>query len=721
MQSRLPGFYKHSVDERLAIFADQAALDADDVARLRGASPRALEAASRMIENVVGVFQLPVGIATNFRIDGQDVLIPMVIEEPSVVAAASNAARMLRSGPGVVTSATADVMIGQVELLGIEDPERATEAIQRATPSLIDQANLGQPRLLKRGGGMRAIEVRSVGQGRLVVHLLVDVCDAMGANLVNQMALAPALGEIAGGQVGLRILSNLAAHRRAKATGRVPFDRLARPDLGLSGVEVARRVEAASRFAEEDPYRAATHNKGIMNGIDAFLLATGQDWRAMEAGSHAWACRDGRYTAFASWRVLEDEGVLEGSMELPVQLGTVGGVTRVHEVVQVLLRVVGAAKASELSRIAMAVGLAQNLSAILALSTEGIQRGHMSLHARNIATVAGAAPAQVDAIVGEMIRRRDFSHAAAEAILDATASEPRAIDVDAFDQMRSDWWPSVRAAIEVQLPADTDPESVSSMAWYHLNLGGKRVRAILPLLVARVGGDDPTRLVPLAAALELLHAATLIHDEVQSGSRERRGQPCTWVRFGRDRAISTGDAMLLAALSCLDDLDHGSELVRPLRKAVVGAMSEMVHAQVRWRQDTRSEDPFARRLELERVRAGSLVALAFSGPALLAEHLPSRPVLDDAGRELGVLLALQEVLLDLLGSEHPTRASLNYLQEAGAMDVLAAAVASQHERVHRALDGFDTRERTVLEGLASALLQPLRAHLGADFAKRVAA
>ena len=419
--SRIPGFYKQSVDDRLAHVKSFANLLDSEIETLRGHDPAKLKIADKMIENVAGIFDLPVGIAANFRVDDRDYLLPMGIEEPSVVAAASNAAKLLRNGHGVLTSASEPWMIGQIQLLDVEDPNGAKNRLESASARLLSEANASQPRLVSRGGGAREVSVRVFNDSHVgamvVVHLMVDVCDAMGANLVNSMVetLAPICEELSGGRACLRILSNLADRRLVHAEGKIPLDWLARPDLGYSGYDVAKRIEEASVFAEIDPYRAATHNKGMMNGIDAFLIATGQDWRAVEAGIHAYGAKDGTYSALASWRVQGD--TLQGRVTLPIQVGTVGGVTKVHPVVKVLLKLVGAESASHIGRLAAAVGLAQNLAAIMALATEGIQRGHMSLHARNIAVTAGASDRDIDRIVREMIRRKTINVDAAQSIL----------------------------------------------------------------------------------------------------------------------------------------------------------------------------------------------------------------------------------------------------------------------------------------------------------------
>ena len=419
--SRISGFYRLTVDERLEHVQTFGCLSEEEIATLRAYDSLSLAQADRMIENVAGLFHLPVGFGANFRIDGIDRLVPMVIEEPSVVAAASNAARLMRGGEGIVTSASDPVMVGQIQVCNVPDPDAAREAVLRAEPELIALANAMHPRLVARGGGARRVSVRTFPETAigpmLVVHIHVDVRDAMGANLINSMAegLAERVEVLTGGAVNLRILSNLADERLVHAEGRIPVSMLANAKLGLDGRAVADRVANASVFAEVDPYRATTHNKGLMNGVDAVLLATGQDWRAVEAGAHAFASRAGRYTALSTWRRDGDE--LVGRVTLPMQVGTVGGVTKVHPVVKILLKVLGVDGAGVLGRIAASVGLAQNLAAILALATEGIQRGHMSLHARNIAASAGASDDQIDRVVDEMVRTQCFNHETAEALV----------------------------------------------------------------------------------------------------------------------------------------------------------------------------------------------------------------------------------------------------------------------------------------------------------------
>ncbi len=377
---------------------EAADLDAERLAALDpGALP--LEVADGMIENVIGTYALPFGVAVNFHVDGVDTLIPMAVEEPSVVAAASNAARMTRPG-GFTTVASPPVMIGQIQVTHVDDVEAGSASLRAAADSLLDDARRLVPRLAERGGGPVALEVRVLAKtgpdgGVLVAHLHVDCRDAMGANLVNTLceALADRVARVAGGRAGLRILSNLTDGRTVTVRCRVEDD-------AIGGVEVRAAVAAASRFAELDPYRAATHNKGIMNGVDAVLVATGQDWRAVEAGAHAYAARGGAYRPLAVWR--EEAGGLVGELVMPLAVGTVGGALHSHPSARVALELAEIDHADRLAAIAGAAGLATNLAALRALATEGIQRGHMALHARGVARAAGATGELVDRVAAEL-------------------------------------------------------------------------------------------------------------------------------------------------------------------------------------------------------------------------------------------------------------------------------------------------------------------------------
>ena len=422
--SRIPGFHNLPVDERQAVIASFAALDEAERALLLSESPLSLEAAARLTENTVGVYALPMGLALNFIVNGRDVLVPMVTEEPSVIAAASNAARLARPAGGFTAEADPPCMIAQVQLVSVPDPVGAQKRLEAASERICARVDELAPGMARRGGGARGIEVRVLdspdGQQFVVVHLLVDVGDAMGANAINTIAeqTAPLLAEISGGLPHLRILSNLTDRRCGRASVRYRFGDLAMKER--SGEEVARGVELASLFAEADPYRATTHNKGIMNGIDAVALAMGQDWRAIEAGAHAWASKDHRYRSLSTWKVDEDH--LLGTLELPLAVGIVGGSILSNPTVRANLAMTGITSARELSEIMVAVGLAQNLGALRALATEGIQRGHMRMHARNVATAAGASTEQVPLVAEKLFEAGDYSLARAKQVLQELAS-----------------------------------------------------------------------------------------------------------------------------------------------------------------------------------------------------------------------------------------------------------------------------------------------------------
>jgi hydroxymethylglutaryl-CoA reductase len=377
---------------------------------------------------VVGVHALPLGIAANFLVNGRDYLVPMAIEEPSVVAAASYMARLVREAGGFETSSTEPVMIAQMQILDMPDPWAARFDLLRHRERLLDVANQTDPVVVSLGGGARDLEVRAFPETplgpMLVLHLLYDCRDAMGANTVNTAAeaLTPLVEEITGGRVHLRILSNLADRRLARAKCVLPPALLAFDDY--RGERVVQGIVEAYTFAAADPYRAATHNKGIMNGVDAMALACGQDWRAIEAGAHAYAARTGRYTALSTW-TRSSGGSLVGTLELPLAVGTIGGATRVHPGARVALKILAVQSARELAEVMAAVGLAQNLGALRALATEGIQRGHMALHARQVAIAAGATGDQVEAVAARLVAERRIRLDRAQEILAemATAQE----------------------------------------------------------------------------------------------------------------------------------------------------------------------------------------------------------------------------------------------------------------------------------------------------------
>jgi hydroxymethylglutaryl-CoA reductase len=405
-RSDISGFRKLTPAARLTALADATAVPSDVVARLSDAPALPLHVADGMIENVVGTFEVPLGVALNFTVNGKDYIVPMAVEEPSVVAAASYMAKIVRGCGGFRASCTDPIMRAQIQILGVADPHGAAQRLLAARAELMTLANSRDKVLIGLGGGCRDIEVHHfddtpVGP-MMVLHLLVDVRDAMGANTVNTMAemLAPRVAAIAQGEVRLRILSNLADRRLVRASATISPQALTTDTL--DGTDVAQGIVEACALALVDPYRAATHNKGIMNGIDPVVVATGNDWRAIEAGAHAYAARSGRYTSLTRWE-RDAAGHLVGSIELPMALGLVGGATRTHPAAQAALALLDVQSSGELAMITAAVGLAQNLAALRALATEGIQRGHMSLHARNIAITAGASGEDIDTVAAALV------------------------------------------------------------------------------------------------------------------------------------------------------------------------------------------------------------------------------------------------------------------------------------------------------------------------------
>ncbi len=407
--SRIPGFYNLSLEQRLSELAKYGELDEEDLAVLSGRAGLQVEQADHMIENVVGIHALPLGIALNFIVNGREVLVPMVIEEPSVVAGASFMAKLARAGGGFTAQADPPEMIGQVQLLCLSDLTSGRQAILDHKERLLAELAELDPVIKRLGGGPRDLEVRTIDNSAigafLVVHLIYDVRDAMGANAVNTAveSLAPKLEEITGGKAHLRILSNLADHRLARASCTIPLSELAFDDYPAE--EVRDGVISAWAFAQADPYRAATHNKGIMNGVDPVVIATGNDWRAIEAGAHAYAARFGQYTSLSTWGQNQD-GNLTGSLEMPMAVGIVGGATRVHPVARSAIKLMGVKTAAELAEIIVSVGLAQNLAALRALATEGIQRGHMGLHARQVAIAAGAQGEQIERLAAQLVAEK---------------------------------------------------------------------------------------------------------------------------------------------------------------------------------------------------------------------------------------------------------------------------------------------------------------------------
>jgi len=422
--SRIPGFYKLPPNKRRDAIEAHADLQTDEVAALDGQA-LSVENADLMVENVIGTFALPLGVGLNFLIDGRDTVVPMAVEEPSVVAAVSNMAKLVRTAGGFTTEVDDSLMIGQIQLINVADPEAIVRRLEAALSELVATASEVHPRLIERGGGLRDMYIKRVTydepdetpEEMVVLEFVLDCVDAMGANMVNTVAerLAPDVASISGETVGLRILSNLASQRLARAFCALPAEVFNGPNL--DGAEVIQGIASAYRFAWADPWRAATHNKGTMNGIDPIAIATGQDWRAIEAGAHAWAARDGQYRSLTTWKVID--GVLHGSIEIPMQVGTVGGTLKTHPTVAANLKILGNPRARELAGVMVSVGLAQNLGALRALATEGIQRGHMRMHARHLAANAGAEGDELNAVVDALCASNDFSLDAARAALSA--------------------------------------------------------------------------------------------------------------------------------------------------------------------------------------------------------------------------------------------------------------------------------------------------------------
>ncbi|MEK7682936.1 MAG: hydroxymethylglutaryl-CoA reductase, degradative [Chloroflexota bacterium] len=416
--SRLTGFYDLDLEQRRALLTKQTGLDLSALFGPGGLTPNQADA---MIENVVGVFGLPLGIAANFLVNEREVLVPMAIEEPSVVAGASHMAKLVRDSGGFQAKADPSHMIGQIQLLDLTDLAAAESALLAAESEILSTANAASARMVELGGGARGVELRRLENApvspMLVVHLIYDTVDSMGANTINTVleSVAPLTEAITGGRAHLRILSNLADRRLVRASCKIQPETLSFEQF--AGPQVRDGIVEAWAFAAADPYRAATHNKGIMNGIDAVLIATGNDWRAVEAGAHAYASRSGRYAPLTRWWV-DDKGWLGGELELPMAVGTVGGATRAHPAAKACLRLMQVETAQQLSEVVASVGLAQNLAALRALATEGIQRGHMGLHARQLAMAAGASGSQIERIARLMVQDGEVGLERAQELLD---------------------------------------------------------------------------------------------------------------------------------------------------------------------------------------------------------------------------------------------------------------------------------------------------------------
>jgi hydroxymethylglutaryl-CoA reductase len=421
--SRFPKFYKKTMDQRLTMLADYADLTKEELAALSSQGALTLEQADKMVENAIGIYSLPLGLGLNFLINGREYAIPMAVEEPSVIAAVSSMAKLIREAGGFQTVASERRMIGQIQVVNVPNFDQATSELMKHQTDLIQKANNAHPSLQKRGGGALEIAVRLLNQEpnavfppMLVVHLMVNTQEAMGANMVNTMveAIAPTVTKLTGGEVHLRILSNFVDECVATARCVIPPHLLATDEY--SGEEVRDRLISAYQFAASDIYRAVTHNKGVMNGVDPVVIASGNDWRAVEAAAHAYASRNGHYGSMTNWFV-DDAGNLCGELTLPMPVGTVGGSIRVHPIAKLTQKISGIQSARELSQLIVAVGLAQNLGAIKALATDGIQKGHMALQARSHAMVAGATGTLIDIIAEQLVVSGEINSSKAEALL----------------------------------------------------------------------------------------------------------------------------------------------------------------------------------------------------------------------------------------------------------------------------------------------------------------
>jgi len=471
--SRIPRFYQLGVEERLRVLYERGVLsDADYRALATGTYMLDPGTADRLTENVIGVFSMPLGLGLNFKINARDYLVPMAVEEPSIIAAVSSAARLVRRDGGFTSVADEPMLIGQIQVVDVEDAVGAQQALLARKSEILDLANAQHPNMLARGGGAKDVEVFLRGQTAangelLVVHLIVDSRDAMGANLVNTMceALAPLVEQISGGRVFLRILSNLTDRAMVRARCVIPVARLAWGDF--SGEQVRDGIVLAAEFAAMDPYRATTHNKGIMNGIDAVAIATGNDWRAVEAAAHAYAASTGHYAPLTSWTA-DDAGNLVGEIELPLKVGTVGGQVESNPAVRIAHTILGVSTAAELAEVMAAVGLAQNFGALRALSTDGIQPGHMRLHARSVAVAAGATGAHFDEVVNRLVASGDIKVWKARHILDVL--EGRIADTGSIHAIHT---VSIPAHAAVAMPEPAPAEHGASFGYGKIILLGE--------------------------------------------------------------------------------------------------------------------------------------------------------------------------------------------------------------------------------------------------------
>ncbi len=423
------GFYKLSRTERLQRLEDHYKLDSEGVQLLESGGALPFDLSDLFVENSIGSFPLPFGIVTNVVIDGEELVVPFAVEESSVIAAASNACKWIKSSGGFTSYSNNGCMIGQIQILDIfpEEMSLIEANILTHKQSILRLCNDLHPKLVARGGGAKDLTVQSFPESEIpfmTVHLHIDTCEAMGANLVNTTCekIAPLIEKISCARIGLKILSNLASEKLFTVKCKIDTKLLSESGMN-NGQEVAKKIVEAYVFAKHDPYRAATHNKGIMNGVDPVVIATGNDWRANEAGIHAFACKDGRYQSLSRWS-LEDENYLVGELTLPMQLGTVGGITRLHPMAKFSLALLNNPTAAKLARVAIATGLASNLAALRALTTTGIQAGHMKLHAKNLALAAGARGERIELIAKEMIDKQKISQSEAVRLLQKFRENP---------------------------------------------------------------------------------------------------------------------------------------------------------------------------------------------------------------------------------------------------------------------------------------------------------
>ncbi len=652
--------------DRLARLAERTGLSAEELRVFSGEEGLCPEQADHMVENALGTVAVPLGLCVNLRVNDRDWFVPMAVEECSVIAAASHAAKLLRECGGIQAEVTPSNMIGQIQLLEVPDAQAAERAIIEARLELLAIANTCDPCLVRNGGGATELEVRHLSPlgdddpvgPMLILHLIVDVRDAMGANTVNSMCekLAPRIEELSGGRVSLRIVSNLADRRMVKVKGKIPLSALGGKG-GKSPMELARRIEEASVFAERDSYRAATHNKGIMNGIDAVLVAFGQDWRAVEAGAHSYAARSGRYTALSKWRVRDD--ALEGELQLPMTVGVVGGVTCVHPTYRVARQLARVETAADLASITAAVGLAQNFGALRALAAEGIQKGHMRVHARNVAVAAGAVEHEVKQVAERIAAQQKIDLEAARIVLQEVRDQHAPIDsvvaIDRrFKSLSESYLPQIMALIrEVVQESSPRGSSLAEMCNYHMNTGGKRIRALLPLLVAESLGADPAQIIPFGAACEMLHNATLVHDDLQDGDKLRRGHETIWHRFGIPQAVNLGDAMFYYTLLLAGRLTSSisrreAAAQRVLRETLRVIDGQQHEFQLRQIPNPTLDDYF---MMVEGKTSGLFALPMAGGAALCGATKDVVNGLQEAARHMGVLFQIQDDVLDLYGEK----------------------------------------------------------------------